>query len=161
MVKAKKVALRHCNGCMPHCLGKFLYVETNLRNFIYFVCIFLGNLIYFVSRERVPAPKAETSAAQENDVEKRTIATTLDSPRGNSENAVEPISARSLLKSASISASTCIGSNGTTDPEVTVIVIFELSFNSIFNQFLVRGVILHKFPLHLCKDVLTYWLQKS
>lgn len=65
-------------------------------------------------RERVPAPKVETSAVEENDIEKRTVATTLDSPR---ENAGEPTSARSLLKSASISASKCIGNQGTRDPE--------------------------------------------
>ncbi|KAL1564065.1 Mitogen-activated protein kinase 8 [Salvia divinorum] len=67
-------------------------------------------------RERVPAPKDE---AEENDFEKRTaasVATTLDSPPGNdgmnssSQNGNKGnYSARSLLKSASISASKCIG----------------------------------------------------
>ncbi|PWA79426.1 protein kinase superfamily protein [Artemisia annua] len=74
-------------------------------------------------RERVPAPKVETSALQGIDTEKTTetsAGTTHDSPRGQyqgSENAAEPTSARSMLKSASISASKCIGSQGTRDPE--------------------------------------------
>ncbi|KAI3735813.1 hypothetical protein L6452_15330 [Arctium lappa] len=71
-------------------------------------------------RERVPAPKAETSAAQENDYEKRTVSTTIESPREGSENAAAqdgPSSARSLLKSASISGSKCIGGTGTRDLE--------------------------------------------
>ncbi|KAJ0788866.1 putative mitogen-activated protein kinase CMGC-MAPK family [Helianthus annuus] len=71
-------------------------------------------------RERVPAPKAEASAAQENDSEKQTatsVATKVDSPRGQSESEDAPTSARSLLKSASISASKCIGTQGTTIPK--------------------------------------------
>lgn len=74
-------------------------------------------------RERVPAPKAETSAAQENDCEKRTVSTTIESPREGSENAAAqngPSSARSLLKSASISASKCIGGTGTRDVQEEV-----------------------------------------
>ncbi|GJZ65304.1 mitogen-activated protein kinase 9 [Tanacetum coccineum] len=73
--------------------------------------------------ERVPAPKVETSALQGNDTEKKTetsAGTTHDSPRGQnqgSENAAEPTSARSMLKSASMSASKCIGSQGTRDQE--------------------------------------------
>ncbi|XP_051119233.1 mitogen-activated protein kinase 9-like [Andrographis paniculata] len=69
-------------------------------------------------RERVPAPKDE--AAKEDDVENRTsaaVATTLESPPGKdqSNGAAENgpnkgnQSTRSLLKSASISASKCIG----------------------------------------------------
>ncbi|XP_057770496.1 mitogen-activated protein kinase 9-like isoform X1 [Salvia miltiorrhiza] len=67
-------------------------------------------------RERVPAPKDEV---EDNDFEKRTaasVATTLDSPPGddgmntNTQNGHKGnYSARSLLKSASISASKCIG----------------------------------------------------
>ncbi|XP_071691259.1 mitogen-activated protein kinase 9-like [Rutidosis leptorrhynchoides] len=69
-------------------------------------------------RERVPAPKAETTTAnQEIDTEKQTVATKIDSPRGNSENAGEPTSARTLLKSSSISASKCIGNQGTRDSD--------------------------------------------
>lgn len=94
------------------------------------------NQIYFldVCRERVPAPKVETSALQENDTEKTTetsAGTTHDSPRGQyqgSENSAEPTSARSMLKSASISASKCIGSQGTRDPEVTLSINFHLPF---------------------------------
>ncbi|CAK9185588.1 unnamed protein product [Ilex paraguariensis] len=76
-------------------------------------------------RERVPAPKDETTA-QNNDLEKQTavsVATGLQIPRqtDGSENAnlnaqngpSKPnYSARSLLKSASISASKCIGMQG-------------------------------------------------
>lgn len=70
-------------------------------------------------RERVPAPKAET---QENDIEKQSVAAKLDSPPGKStstgsENADEQMSARSLMKSASISGSKCIGVQGTRDPQ--------------------------------------------
>ncbi|KAK1419403.1 hypothetical protein QVD17_28570 [Tagetes erecta] len=73
-------------------------------------------------RERVPAPKAEVSVAQENNSEKQAAAvpTAADSPTGQPKSEVEqdgPISARSLLKSASISASKCIGSQGTRLPE--------------------------------------------
>ncbi|KAL8223980.1 hypothetical protein R6Q57_019455 [Mikania cordata] len=74
-------------------------------------------------RERVPAPTTEVSAAQETVLENQTaaaVSTTLDSPRGQSESEVEqdaPTSARSLLKSATISASKCIGSQGTINPE--------------------------------------------
>ncbi|XP_076899232.1 mitogen-activated protein kinase 9-like isoform X1 [Bidens hawaiensis] len=74
-------------------------------------------------RERVPAPKAEASAAQENDIEKpiaASDATTRDSPKGQSESEVDqdgPLSARSLLKSSSISASKCIGNQGTTNSQ--------------------------------------------
>nr|XP_043612579.1 mitogen-activated protein kinase 9-like [Erigeron canadensis] len=68
-------------------------------------------------RERVPAPKADTSASQENAIEKQSTPTKLDVPPRQSENAAEPISARSLLKSSSISASKCIGNQGTREEE--------------------------------------------
>ncbi|XP_047943281.1 mitogen-activated protein kinase 9-like isoform X1 [Salvia hispanica] len=67
-------------------------------------------------RERVPAPKEEP---EDNDFEQQnaaSVATTLDSPTGNdgmnssAQNGHKGnVSARSLLKSASISASKCIG----------------------------------------------------
>ncbi|KAG6411122.1 hypothetical protein SASPL_129196 [Salvia splendens] len=67
-------------------------------------------------RERVPAPKEEP---EDNDFEQRnaaSVATTLDSPTGNdgmdssAQNGHKGnVSARGLLKSASISASKCIG----------------------------------------------------
>ncbi|XP_059286265.1 mitogen-activated protein kinase 9-like [Lycium ferocissimum] len=56
-------------------------------------------------RERVPAPKDDASS-QNNDCEKRTVSTTLQSPPALSEGSDH--SARSLLKSASISASKCV-----------------------------------------------------
>ncbi|XP_008453470.2 mitogen-activated protein kinase 9-like [Cucumis melo] len=71
-------------------------------------------------RERIPAPKDE--AGQRNDLEGRNVATSLQSPpksqgdgsenaNGNEQNGQNKpnYSARSLLKSASISASKCIG----------------------------------------------------
>ncbi|KAK2971841.1 hypothetical protein RJ640_014975, partial [Escallonia rubra] len=80
-------------------------------------------------RERVPGPKSE-SGEQTSEVEKRAaaaVATTLQSPPGHSdrfENAdaqngqSKPnYSARSLLKSASISASKCIGTKERSDSE--------------------------------------------
>ena len=71
-------------------------------------------LILCGSRERVPAPKEEGSS-QENELENQTSE--------NAEGADNEVnkgnySARSLLKSASISASKCIGGTGTRDTEV-------------------------------------------
>ncbi|KAI3815757.1 hypothetical protein L1987_15438 [Smallanthus sonchifolius] len=66
-------------------------------------------------RERVPAPKAEASAAQENDIEKQSAASVATTVEGQSESEDGPTSARSLLKSASISASKCIGRQGTVE----------------------------------------------
>ncbi|KAL0429536.1 UNVERIFIED_CONTAM: Mitogen-activated protein kinase [Sesamum radiatum] len=73
-------------------------------------------------RERVPMPKDE--AAKDNDFEKRTsasVATTLESPPGEgSQNAngnAQNKGNRSLLKSASISASKCVGVKAKKDSE--------------------------------------------
>lgn len=63
-------------------------------------------LEYLCCRERVPAPKDDTSS-QNNGCEKRPVSTTLQSPAAPSEGS-ENYSARSLLKSASISGSKCV-----------------------------------------------------
>lgn len=77
-------------------------------------------------RERVPAPKEE---AEDNDFEQRTaasVATTLDSPPGDDTTIAQNghkgnYSARSLLKSASISASKCIGVKEKKNTEVNFV----------------------------------------
>lgn len=80
---------------------------------------------YLIFRERVCAPISET-ADENKDFEKR-VATTLESPptsdKGIAENGPSKPnhSARSLLKSASISASKCIGVKQGNDVEVNFI----------------------------------------
>lgn len=87
----------------------------------------------FFSRERVPAPKHEANIQESNDSEKRnadSVASTLHSPPGQSDgtdnaNANDGTnkpnySARSLLKSASISASKCIGVQPRKEAEVSL-----------------------------------------
>lgn len=83
----------------------------------------MSSIFFFlpVPRERVPAPKED--ADQSNNLERTaaSVATTLQSPpsdgsenpnadaNGPSKPNYTPVSSRSLLKSASISASKCIG----------------------------------------------------
>ncbi|XP_035832492.1 mitogen-activated protein kinase 9 isoform X2 [Helianthus annuus] len=64
-------------------------------------------------RERVPAPKAETTAAKENDIEKETVAA---GHKGNTVKQDGLTSAHNYLKSSTINASKCVGSQGTRDP---------------------------------------------
>ena len=74
-------------------------------------------LFLLVPRERVPAPKDD--AEESNELEAASVASTLhsppsdgsDNPNANGPGKIQytPISSRSLLKSASISASKCIG----------------------------------------------------
>lgn len=117
-------------------------------------------MFIFLFRERVPAPKAETEKEKEtsDDTEKRnaaSVATKLDtsSPTGVSDNPSAAadeqkgnMSARSLMKSASISASKCIGVQGTrTDPQVT----FNHSLLNIIQQ------------LYIIFNITCYFLQQQ
>ncbi|KAL8211458.1 hypothetical protein R6Q57_005895 [Mikania cordata] len=74
-------------------------------------------------RERVPAPKDD----QENDPQKET-SDSVEDPNAQNEGTY---SARSLLKSASISASKCIGGKGTRPTEVTAYVPNHIILSSI------------------------------
>ncbi len=101
---------------------------------MYFFCILMNLLMcHPFSRERVCAPKDET-ADQKEEFDRRaavSVATGLQSPRSLQSNNLETAntdsenglskpnySARSLLKSASISASKCIGMKARKDTEV-------------------------------------------
>lgn len=89
-------------------------------------------LFFFSFRERVPLPKDEATTQNDN-IEKRSAASTLDSPRANSSGGSENLNgiimqngtnkanvgARSLLKSASISGSKCVEVKEKSDVEVT------------------------------------------
>lgn len=91
-------------------------------------------------RERVPAPKDE-NVGQNNDYGRTadSVATTLQSPPTENANTEEQnginrpnCSARSLLKSASISASKCVGVKDRTDREVTAVILHYCVHADIF-----------------------------
>ncbi|CAN6584840.1 unnamed protein product [Malus baccata var. baccata] len=113
-------------------------------------------------RERVCGPKNE-NAVQDNDLERTaaSVASTLESPPGSDQNDgtvksdgqngpsktnYTPVTSRSLLKSASISASKCIGVKPITDSEVNmeslsqhyklvlILIIFAVALPSCFSQ---------------------------
>lgn len=100
------------------------------------VCLFASPLSF---RERVSAPKGE-STSDNSDQTVLSVATTLESPpkqSQGSENSQENLqnglskpnySARSLLKSASISASKCIGVQARKDSEVICFIKCLLMF---------------------------------
>lgn len=105
----------------------------------------MSSIFFFflpVPRERVPAPKED--ADQSNNLERTaaSVATTLQSPpsdgsenpnadaNGPSKPNYTPVSSRSLLKSASISASKCIGIGTKKDSQVSNII---LNLPSILN----------------------------
>ena len=94
-------------------------------------CILSYIMLFLRVRERVPVAKDDTNK-ENDDLEKRSaasVATTLQSPPRQSEGSVNPNGnvqngsntvGRSLLKSASISASKCIGVKGKKDIEVNL-----------------------------------------
>lgn len=91
-------------------------------------------------RERVPAPKDE-NVGQNNDYGRTadSVAATLQSPPTENANTEEQnginrpnCSARSLLKSASISASKCVGVKDRTDREVTAVILHYCVHADIF-----------------------------
>ena len=109
--------------------------------FTYCIFIYLINCA-ILFRERVPAPKNE-NVAQNNDFERRTaasVAISLNSPpksqlsdglkntnaEGQNGASKPNYSARSLLKSASISASKCIGLKKKEDSEVDILSLLNL-----------------------------------
>lgn len=133
MVKAKGAP--HSRGSMLPCLGVCYFL-----NVVFILVVRIGELIeiYLLLRERVPAAKDET--AEENNYERTaaSIATTLQSPPSDgSENENKEgqnginkpnCSARSLLKSASISASKCVGVQQRSDVEVKDVILHSLVY---------------------------------
>ncbi|KFK41813.1 hypothetical protein AALP_AA2G174800 [Arabis alpina] len=78
-------------------------------------------------RERVPGPKKETVEEISDEIERRTasvVASTLDSPKASQQHEGTDngggYSARSLMKSASMSGSKCIGVQSKTNTEETI-----------------------------------------